>query len=157
MRSQKAAKNQTQYWWLGRWYSIWNVLFKLRMRFELTVHWKRFLLINYFNLSYFPYKFNLCPFENQLASLSGEKWCLSHSPDFLGFRWQLVCPVLGFCNLQQYLFYAFNVWKIGINHSALVETPLINPIQGGPLTEGSAKNYIAALEKYFGYILFGKY
>ena len=33
----------------------------------------------------------------------------------------------------------------------------LNPIQGGPLTEGSAKNYIAALEKYFGYILFGKY
>ena len=156
MRSQKAAKNQTQYWWLGRWYSIWNVLFKLRTNSSL----KAFpfnKLFQSFILSIQIKPLSVWKLGHQLASLSREKWCLSHSPDFLGFRWQLVCPVLGFCNLQQYLFYAFNVWKIGINHSALVETPLINPILGGPLTEGSAKNYIAALEKYFGYILFGKY
>ena len=34
---------------------------------------------------------------------------------------------------------------------------VFNPIKGGPLTEGSAKNHIAPSQKYFSYIVFVKY
>ena len=59
---------------------------------------------------------------------------------FFGFSLTTCLPGIGVLQFATiFVLCIERLKKIGINHSALVETPLINPIQGGPLTEGSAK------------------